>query len=41
MQTSEDGYSILKGGSTENVNIGPEYSKLEGTTQVTQHQVLH
>ncbi len=41
MQTNEDGYSILKGGPTENVNIGLEYSKLEGTTQVTQHQVLH
>ncbi len=42
MQTNEDGYSILKGAPkrSENMNIGPEYSKLEGTTQVTQHQVL-
>ncbi|XP_064381946.1 uncharacterized protein LOC135330905 isoform X1 [Halichondria panicea] len=41
MQINEAGYSILKGDPKrfENVNIGPEYSKLEGTTQVTQHQV--
>ncbi|XP_064381928.1 uncharacterized protein LOC135330900 isoform X2 [Halichondria panicea] len=41
MQINEAGYSILNGDPKrfENVNIGPEYSKLEGTTQVTQHQV--